>query len=171
MIKLIPLLFIFMITFKTNDSEKHGVSASEVSNNNVADIVRSNNAIFNQYANLVVSNSIINGDNDKALVDKTIHGRVIDLSNSVLAMKSAKLNIMENGKLVLSMNNGDKLFHHAMTPKELSYIANILNDKNMDDGIKLSKLNSLVNSITLNTQLQYNFERNASQGESYSMHR
>ena len=58
-----------------------------------------------------------------------------------------------------------------MTPKELSYITNILNDKNMDDGIKLSKLNSLVNSIALNTQLQYNFERNASQGESYSMHR
>ena len=105
------------------------------------------------------------------MVDKTIDGRVIDLSNSVLAMKSAKLNIMENGKLVLSMYNGDKLFHHAMTPKELSFMTNVLNDKNMDDGMKLSKLNSMVNTIAVNTQLQYNFEKNASQSESYSMHR
>ena len=114
---------------------------------------------------------LYNGDKDKTLVDKTIDGRVIDLSNSVLAMKSAKLNIMENGKLVLSMYNGDKLFHHAMTPKELSFMANVLNDKNMDDGMKLSKLNSMVNTIAVNTQLQYNFEKNASQSESYSMHR
>lgn len=170
MIRLIPI-FLFMITVNTNGSEKSGAPASEFSNNNVADIVRSNNAIFNQYANLVVSNPIVNGDKDKTLVDKTIDGRVIDLSNSVLAMKSAKLNIMENGKLVLSMYNGDKLFHHAMTPKELSFMTNVLNDKNMDDGMKLSKLNSMVNTIAVNTQLQYNFEKNASQSESYSMHR
>ena len=38
-------------------------------------------------------------------------------------------------------------------------------------GMKLSKLNSMVNTIAVNTQLQYNFEKNASQSESYSMHR
>lgn len=170
MFKLIPI-FIIMITGNSNTAEKSANASPETTDAIIAEISRSNNAMFKQVADLALGNAKVNGDKDYNAIDKGIKDRVIDFSSRVPIMTTTKLNMMENGKLTLSMTKDGKLMHHAMTPKERSYLSDILNDKNLDDSLKLDKVTTLVNSIAMNTQLQMNFANNMSQGESRSMHR
>ena len=86
-------------------------------------------------------------------------------------MRTTKLNLMENGKLVLSMTKDGELFHHALTPKERDYVSTLLNNNSINDNQKLNKLTSLVNGIAINTMLQNNFDKAMSQNESFTMHR
>ena len=145
-----------MITGYTNNAEKSANTSLEPSSPSAAEISRSNNEMFRQVADLI---------------DKGIKDRVIDLSSYVNSMTTTKLNMMENGKLVLSMTQDGDLVHHAMTPKERGKMSEVLNNQNLTDDQKLDKLTSLINNIAIITQLQMNFEKGMSQGESHSMHR
>ena len=132
---------IIMITGYTNNAEKSANTSLEPSSPSAAEISRSNNEMFRQVADLV------------------------------RGMTTTKLNMMENGKLVLSMTQDGNLVHHAMTPKERNIMSEVLNNQNLTDDQKLDKLTSMVSNIALTTQLQMNFEKGMSQGESHSMHR
>ena len=169
MFKLIPI--IIMITGYTNNAEKSANTSLEPSSPSTAEISRSNNEMFRQVADLALGHQKFNGDKDYNAIDKGIKDRVIDLSSYVKGMTTTKLNMMENGKLVLSMTQDGNLVHHAMTPKERNIMSEVLNNQNLTDDQKLDKLTSMVSNIALTTQLQMNFEKGMSQGESHSMHR
>lgn len=160
-----------MITGNSNSPDKSGANVPEQNaTTSVTEIANKNKEMFTQYADLVTpAKNMV--DKDQTMIDKTVKDRVIDLSSVTNAMQTTKLNLMKNGKLVLSMTQDGNMFYHAITPKERNQMSDILNNQNMDDGLKLMKLNSLMSGIALTTQLQYNFEKNASQGESHSMHR
>lgn len=160
-----------MITENSNTAEKSNSASPESTAAIVADISRSNNAMFKQVAELALGNEKVNGDKDHKAIDKGVKDRVVDLSSYVPIMTTTKLNMMENGKLVLSMTKDGNLMHHAMTERERNLMSDVLNDKSLNDYQKLDKVTSLVNTIAMSTQLQMNFDKNMSQGESHSMHR
>lgn len=160
-----------MITGYTNNADKSANTSLDASSASVAEISRTNNEMFRQVADLALGHQKFNGDKDYNTIDKGIKDRVIDLSSYVNSMTTTKLNMMENGKLVLSMTQDGDLVHHAMTPKERGKMSEVLNNQNLTDDQKLDKLTSLINNIAIITQLQMNFEKGMSQGESHSMHR
>lgn len=136
-----------------------------------ANVDHVNDAMFAQIAGMFVGTRSLNGDKNQTLIDKAINGRVIDLSSYVHAMRTAKLNLMESGKLVLSMYNGEKMFNHLMTPKERSVMSDVLSNPNLDESQKINKITSLVSNIAISTQMSYNFDKQMSQEQSISMHR
>lgn len=176
-----------------NPAEKVGVTAPEaeasatnaVSANNVnnaasaektspADsmvLTHENDKMFAQMADLTTKTLDLTGEKNQALIDKKVEGRVVDLSDYVSSMRTAKLNLMPSGNMILSMYNGEQMFNHQMTPKERSFMADVLDNPNLEDSQKLGKVTSMVSSIAMNTQLSYSFDKSISQGESVAMHR
>lgn len=175
----------------TNPTDKVGVTApeSEASaantasasvNNSVAALAKAvdpvvltheNDKMFSQVAELAAPDINVLGEKDQAKLDKTIEGRVVDLSSFAPAMRTAKLNLMPSGNLILSMYNGEQMFNHLMTPKERSFINDVLNNPDLEDGQKLGKLGTMVSSIAMSTQIGYNFDKSMSQGDSVAMRR
>lgn len=160
-----------MITEKSNNVDMPGEPSVDETSKAVAEIVRANKQMFAQCANLVDSVPKVNGNIYQSEVNKSRKDRIIDLSQYVPTMRTTKLNLMENGKLVLSMTKDGELFHHALTPKERDYVSTLLNNNSINDNQKLNKLTSLVNGIAINTMLQNNFDKAMSQNESFTMHR
>ena len=160
-----------MTIVNSNEPEMAGGNTAVSSATATANVNHANDAMFAQVAGLFVGTRSLNNDKNQALIDKAIDGRVIELSSYVYAMRTAKLNLMESGKLVLSMYNGEKMFNHLMTPKERSVMSDVLSNPNLDDSQKINKISSLVSSIAISTQMSYNFDKQMSQEQSISMHR
>ena len=158
-----------MTIVNSNEPEMAGGNTAVSSATATANVNHANDAMFAQVAGLFVGTRSLNNDKNQALIDKAIDGRVIDLSSYVHAMRTAKLNLMESGKLVLSMYNS--ILQRLVTPKERSVMSDVLSNPNLDDSQKINKISSLVSSIAISTQMSYNFDKQMSQEQSISMHR
>lgn len=136
----------------------------------VNDIARSNNAMFTTLANVAAMGT--SPAECERIAQASLAKRVIDLPKVPL-MVTAKMNLTQNGALLLSLNNGKQLFNHPMNIQERTAMSQILNDKNLNDDQKLGKITNLVSSIALSTQLQANFKEGMDLGMSQSnnMHR
>lgn len=177
---LINIIFpVFMISENNNlpegkagneEAPKEAKVEVPASLNNVNDVARLNNAMFATLAK-VAAMGRTSLDNER-IAQSSLDKRVIDLPKVPL-MVTAKMNLTQNGALLLSLNNGKQLFNHPMNIQERTAMSQILDDKNLNDDQKLGKITNLVSSIALSTQLQANFKEGMDLGMSQSnnMHR
>ena len=90
--------------------------------------------------------------------------RQVDLSSLVPFMKQCVLNVEDNGKLSLDMDDGKERFTHELSPAETNRLQRTLGDSTLSETEKKQRVTSLVNNIMLSHQVSRNFEQGVNAG-------
>ena len=90
--------------------------------------------------------------------------RQVDLSSLVPSMKQCVLNVQDNGKLSLDMDDGKEHFTHELSPAETNRLQRTLVDSTLSETEKKQRVTSLVNNIMLSQQVSRNFEQGVNAG-------
>ena len=90
--------------------------------------------------------------------------RQVDLSSLVPSMKQCVLNVQDNGKLSLDMDDGKERFTHELSPAETNRLQRTLVDSTLSETEKKQRVTSLVNNIMLSQQVSRNFEQGVNAG-------
>ena len=90
--------------------------------------------------------------------------RQVDLSSLVPSMKHCVLNVQDNGKLSLDMDDGKERFTHELSPAETNRLQRTLGDSTLSETEKKQRVTSLVNNIMLSRQVSRNFEQGVNAG-------
>lgn len=88
----------------------------------------------------------------------------VDLSSLVPSMKQCVLNVQDNGKLSLDMDDGKERFTHELSPAETNRLQRTLGDSTLSETEKKQRVTSLVNNIMLSHQVSRNFEQGVNAG-------
>lgn len=96
----------------------------------------------------------------QAVTDAVINKK-IDLT-SMTSLKTCTLNVLDNGKMYLQLDNGKSAFRHELSDTEINKLHEILNS-NLDDSAKQQKINSMVNGVMLSQQASQNYEEIAAE--------
>lgn len=96
----------------------------------------------------------------QAVTDAVINKK-IDLT-SMTSLKTCTLNVLDNGKMYLQLDNGKSAFRHELSDTEINKLHEILNS-NLDNSAKQQKINSIVNGVVLSQQASQNYEEIAAE--------
>ena len=88
----------------------------------------------------------------------------VDLSSLVPSMKQCVLNVQDNGKLSLDMDDGKERFTHELSPAETNRLQRTLGDSTLSETEKKQRVTSLDNNIMLSHQVSRNFEQGVNAG-------
>ena len=94
--------------------------------------------------------------------------RQVDLSSLVPSMKQCVLNVQDNGKPSLDMDNGKERFIHELSPAETNRLQRTLGNSTLSETEKKQRVASLVNNIMLSHQVSRNFEQGVKAEQSQS---
>ncbi|MGM9733817.1 MAG: glycoside hydrolase family 73 protein, partial [Prevotella sp.] len=83
----------------------------------------------------------------------------VDLTSMVPGMKQCTLSLRDNGTTVLTADNGAVRVNRALTAAEMSRLSLALNNENLSDEAKRTKVTGLVMGIVATQQAAQNFER------------
>lgn len=97
----------------------------------------------------------------------------MDLTPLVSGMKICSLSIGDNGRAILTADNGNVKMSRELTSAELSRLSATLNNDNLSEETKRLRVAGMVNGIVLSQQASQNFEQGMQeqQGRSENMHR
>jgi murein DD-endopeptidase MepM/ murein hydrolase activator NlpD len=104
----------------------------------------------------------------QAATDSAIKKQV-DLSALMPSLKECSLNIQENGKALLQMNDGKNSYNHELSAVEMNRLQSILGDSNLSDADKQQRIAGMVNNALLTQQASRNYEQNASRQENQNL--
>lgn len=90
----------------------------------------------------------------------------VDLTSLVPSMKECVLNVQDNGKLSLDIDNGKERFSHDLSTAETNRLQRTLGDSTLSDTEKKQRVASLVNNVMLSHQVSKNFEQGVNAGQS-----
>lgn len=104
----------------------------------------------------------------QAATDSAIKKQV-DLSTLMPSLKECSLNIQENGKALLQMNDGKNSYNHELSASEMSRLQNTLSDSGLSETDKQQRIAGMVNNALLRQQASRNYEQNAGQQENQNL--
>ena len=112
-------------------------------------------------------------EEQKAAISQSVSERSVDLTSLVSGMKKCSLNIGDNGRAILTADNGNVKVSRELTSAELSRLSATLNDQELSEETKRLRVAGMVNSIVISQQASQNFEQGMQeqQGRNESMHR
>lgn len=112
-------------------------------------------------------------EEQKAAISQSVSERSVDLTSLVSGMKTCSLSIGDNGRAILTADNGNVKVSRELTSAELSRLSATLNDQGLSEEIKRLRVAGMVNSIVISQQASQNFEQGMQeqQERNESMHR
>lgn len=112
-------------------------------------------------------------EEQKATISQSVSERSVDLTSLVSGMKMCSLSIGNNGRAILTADNGNVKVSRELTSAELSRLSATLNDQGLSEETKRLRVAGMVNSIVISQQASQNFEQvmQEQQGRNESMHR
>ena len=112
-------------------------------------------------------------EEQKAAISQSVSERSVDLTSLVSGMKKCSLSIGDNGRAILTADNGNVKVSRELTSAELSRLSATLNDQGLSEETKRLRVAGMVNSIVISQQASQNFEQRMQeqQGRNESMHR
>lgn len=112
-------------------------------------------------------------EEQKAAISLSVSERSVDLTSLVSGMKTCSLSIGDNGRAILTADNGNVKVSRELTSAELSRLSTTLNDQGLNEDTKRLRVAGMVNSIVISQQASQNFEQGMQeqQGRNESMHR
>ena len=112
-------------------------------------------------------------EEQKAAISQSVSERSVDLTSLVSGMKMCCLSIGDNGRAILTADNGNVKVSRELTSAELSRLSTTLNDQGLSEDTKRLRVAGMVNSIVISQQASQNFEQgmHEQQGRNESMHR
>lgn len=112
-------------------------------------------------------------EEQKAAISQSVSERSVDLTSLVSGMKTCSLSIGDNGRAILTADNGNVKVSRELTSAELSRLSATLNDQGLSEETKRLRVAGMVNSIVISQQASQNFEQGMQeqQGSNESMHR
>ena len=112
-------------------------------------------------------------EEQKAAISQSVSERSVDLTSLVSGMKTCSLSIGDNGRAILTADNGNVKVSRELTSAELSRLSATLNDQGLNEEAKRLRVAGMVNSIVISQQASQNFEQGMQeqQGRNESMHR
>lgn len=112
-------------------------------------------------------------EEQKAAISQSVCERSVDLTSLVSGMKTCSLSIGDNGRAILTADNGNVKVSRELTSAELSRQSATLNDQGLNEETKRLRVAGMVNSIVISQQASQNFEQGMQeqQGRNESMHR
>ena len=112
-------------------------------------------------------------EEQKAAISQSVSERSVDLTSLVSGMKTCSLSIGDNGRAILTADNGNVKVWRELTSAELSRLSATLNDQGLNEETKRLRVAGMVNSIVISQQASQNFEQGMQeqQGRNESMHR
>lgn len=112
-------------------------------------------------------------EEQKAAISQSVSERSVDLTSLVSGMKTCSLSIGDNGRAILTADNGNIKVSRELTSAELSRLSATLNDQGLSEEAKRLRVAGMVNSIVISQQASQNFEQGMQeqQGRNESMHR
>lgn len=112
-------------------------------------------------------------EEQKAAISQSVSERSVDLTSLVSGMKMCSLSIGDNGRAILTADNGNIKVSRELTSAELSRLSATLNDQGLNEETKRLRVAGMVNSIVISQQASQNFEQGMleQQGCNESMHR
>lgn len=112
-------------------------------------------------------------EEQKAAISQSVSERSVDLTSLVSGMKMCSLSIGNNGRAILTADNGNVKVSRELTSAELSRLSATLNDQGLSEETKRLRVAGMVNSIVISQQASQNFEQGMQeqQGRNESMHR
>ena len=112
-------------------------------------------------------------EEQKAAISQSVSERSVDLTSLVSGMKMCSLSIGDNGRAILTADNGNVKVSRELTSAELSRLSATLNDQGLSEETKRLRVAGMVNSIVISQQASQNFEQRMQeqQGRNESMHR
>lgn len=112
-------------------------------------------------------------EEQKAAISQSVSERSVDLTSLVSGMKTCSLSIGDNGRAILTADNGNVKVSRELTSAELSRLSATLNDQGLNEETKRLRVAGMVNSIVISQQASQNFEQgmHEQQGRNESMHR
>lgn len=112
-------------------------------------------------------------EEQKAAISQSVSERSVDLTSLVSGMKKCSLSIGDNGRAILTADNGNVKVSRELTSAELSRLSVTLNDQGLSEETKRLRVAGMVNSIVISQQASQNFEQGMQerQGRNESMHR
>ena len=112
-------------------------------------------------------------EEQKAAISQSVSERSVDLTSLVSGMKKCSLSIGDNGRAILTADNGNVKVSRELTSAELSRLSATLNDQGLNEETKRLRVAGMVNSIVISQQASQNFEQGMQeqQGRNESMHR
>lgn len=112
-------------------------------------------------------------EEQKATISQSVSERSVDLTSLVSGMKTCSLSIGDNGRAILTADNGNVKVSRELTSAELSRLSATLNDQGLSEDTKRLRVAGMVNSIVISQQASQNFEQGMQeqQGRNESMHR
>lgn len=112
-------------------------------------------------------------EEQKAAISQSVSERSVDLTSLVSGMKTCSLSIGDNGRAILTADNGNVKISRELTSAELSRLSATLNDQGLSEETKRLRVAGMVSSIVISRQASQNFEQGIQeqQGRNESMHR
>lgn len=112
-------------------------------------------------------------EEQKAAISQSVSEQSVDLTSLVSGMKMCSLSIGDNGRAILTADNGNVKVSRELTSAELSRLSATLNDQGLSEETKRLRVAGMVNSIVISQQASQNFEQGMQeqQGRNESMHR
>ena len=112
-------------------------------------------------------------EEQKAAISQSVSERSVDLTSLVSGMKTCSLSIGDNGRAILTADNGNVKVSRELTSAELSRLSATLNDQGLSEETKRLRVAGMVSSIVISQQASQNFEQGMQeqQGRNESMHR
>lgn len=112
-------------------------------------------------------------EEQKAAISQSVSERSVDLTSLVSGMKTCSLSIGDNGRAILTADNGNIKVSRELTSAELSRLSATLNDQGLSEETKRLRVAGMVNSIVISQQASQNFEQGMQeqQGRNESIHR
>ena len=112
-------------------------------------------------------------EEQKAVISQSVSERSVDLTPLVSGMKMCCLSIGDNGRAILTADNGNVKVSRELTSAELSRLSTMLNNDNLSEETKRLRVAGMVNGIVISQQASQNFEQGMQeqQGRSENMHR
>lgn len=112
-------------------------------------------------------------EEQKAAISQSVSERSVDLTSLVSGMKTCSLSIGDNGRAILTADNGNVKVSRELTSAELSRLSATLNDQGLNEETKRLRVAGMVYSIVISQQASQNFEQGMleQQGRNESMHR
>lgn len=123
------------------------------------------------FSSLMVLALQIDGKSDTDKMQKVTDAAVsrqIDLTSLVPVMKDCRLNIDDQGRGILVMNNGKQSTSHVMTESEMQKLSSALNDSSLSDDMKRQRISGIINSIAIGQQVSQNYEQARDQSQEQS---
>ena len=112
-------------------------------------------------------------EEQKAVISQSVSERSVDLTLLVSGMKMCSLSIGDNGRAILTADNGNVKVCRELTSAELSRLSATLNNDSLSEETKRLRVAGMVNGIVISQQASQNFEQGMQeqQGWSENMHR